>query len=120
MRHLDFLPKCDAKASAAKNGVAFCKYLLTNIGMTHDPFGAIGDPTRRFLLEQLRDAPKTVNELAHGLPMSRPAVSQHLKVLLDAKLVTAEARGTSRVYHLQDLGFLRLNVWIDQFWSEDD
>jgi DNA-binding transcriptional ArsR family regulator len=82
-----------------------------------DPFHAIGDATRRHILEELRRGPKTVNDLAAGLPISRPAVSQHLKILLDARLVGARAAGTSRVYALNDMGFTRLNVWLDQFWK---
>ena len=83
-----------------------------------DPFEAIADPNRRYLLEELRRGPKTVNELSSGLPISRPAVSQHLKVLLDADLVSAQSKGTSRIYSLEDLGFMRLNIWLDQFWTE--
>ncbi|MGO4840717.1 ArsR/SmtB family transcription factor, partial [Rhizobiaceae sp. 2RAB30] len=63
--------------------------------------------------------PKTVNELAAGLPVSRPAVSQHLKVLLDAGLVNAKPEGTRRVYAVSTEGFLRLNIWLDQFWDGD-
>lgn len=84
-----------------------------------DPFYAIGDANRRYLLEELRRGPKTVNELSAGLPISRPAVSQHLKVLLDAHLVTATSQGTSRIYEISDLGFMRLNIWLDQFWTEE-
>ena len=83
-----------------------------------DAFEAIADPNRRYLLEELRRGPKTVNELSSGLPISRPAVSQHLKVLLDADLVSASPKGTSRIYSLENLGFLRLNIWLDQFWTE--
>ena len=82
-----------------------------------DAFMAIADPNRRYLLEELRRGPKTVNELASGLPVSRPAVSQHLKVLLDAGLVHAKAEGTRRVYTVSNAGFLRLNIWLDQFWE---
>jgi len=82
----------------------------------HDAFSAIADPNRRHLLEELRRCPKTVGELAQGLPVSRPAVSQHLKVLLDAGLVQAEAAGTRRVYAVSEQGFLKLNIWLDQFW----
>ncbi|MDX8490583.1 metalloregulator ArsR/SmtB family transcription factor [Mesorhizobium sp. VK22B] len=85
--------------------------------MFSDAFVAIADPNRRYLLEELRRGPKTVNELAAGLPVSRPAVSQHLKVLLDAGLVNAKAEGTRRVYAVSAAGFLRLNVWLDQFWE---
>lgn len=85
--------------------------------MFSDAFMAIADPNRRYLLEELRRGPKTVNELAAGLPVSRPAVSQHLRVLLDAGLVKAKAEGTRRVYTVSTAGFLRLNVWLDQFWE---
>ena len=87
-------------------------------GMEHsDAFAAIADPNRRYLLEELRRGPKTVGELASGLPVSRPAVSQHLKVLLDAGLVNAEAHGTRRLYAVSEGGFLKLNLWLDQFWT---
>jgi DNA-binding transcriptional ArsR family regulator len=83
-----------------------------------DAFIAIADPNRRHLLEELRRGPKTVNELASGLPVSRPAVSQHLKVLLDAGLVSARAEGTRRVYAVSNAGFFKLNLWLDQFWGD--
>lgn len=83
--------------------------------MTLDPFSAIADPNRRHLLEELRRAPKTVNELAQGLPISRPAVSQHLKALLDSDLVTVTPEGTRRIYAVNGSGFTRLNLWLDQF-----
>ena len=82
-----------------------------------DPFLAIVDPNRRHLLEELRRAPRTVNELAEGLPISRPAVSQHLKALLDCDLVTVSNKGTRRIYSVNNRGFDRLNLWLDQFWS---
>ncbi len=84
---------------------------------TLDPFAAIADPNRRHLLEELRRAPRTVNELADGLPISRPAVSQHLKALLDSNLVTVTAQGTRRIYAVNAKGFDRLNLWLDQFWA---
>ena len=84
-----------------------------------DAFLAIADPNRRHLLEELRRGPKTVNELAAGLPVSRPAVSQHLKVLLEAGLVNAKAEGTRRVYTVSNAGFLKLNIWLDQFWETE-
>lgn len=85
--------------------------------MTTDPFAAIADPNRRHLLEELRRAPRTVNELAEGLPISRPAVSQHLKALLDSNLVTVTSEGTRRIYSVNAKGFQKLNLWLDQFWS---
>jgi DNA-binding transcriptional ArsR family regulator len=84
---------------------------------TSDPFAAIADPNRRHLLEELRRAPRTVNELAEGLPISRPAVSQHLKALLDSNLVTVTSDGTKRIYAVNTKGFQKLNLWLDQFWS---
>lgn len=85
--------------------------------MTTDPFAAIADPNRRHLLEELRRAPRTVNELAEGLPISRPAVSQHLKALLDSNLVNVTSEGTRRIYSVNVKGFQKLNIWLDQFWS---
>lgn len=84
----------------------------------HDAFMAIADSNRRHLLEELRRGPRTVNELARGLPVSRPAVSQHLKVLLDSGLVSAHAQGTKRIYAISGEGLLKLNIWLDQFWEE--
>ena len=83
-----------------------------------DAFLAIADPNRRTILEELRRTPRTVSELAAGLPVSRPAVSQHLKVLLDAGLVSVRPEGTRRIYAVENAGFLRLNIWLDQFWAE--
>lgn len=82
-----------------------------------DSFLAISDPTRRYLLEELRRGPKTVGDLAADLPVSRPAVSQHLKVLLDAGLVEVQSKGTRRIYAVSMPGFMKLNVWLDQFWE---
>ena len=82
-----------------------------------DAFMAIADGNRRYILEELRRGPKSVNELASGLDVSRPAVSQHLKVLLDTGLVSARAQGTKRIYTLNARGFLGLNIWLDQFWE---
>ena len=83
-----------------------------------DPFAAIAEPNRRKLLEAVRRSPSTVNSLAEVLPgISRPAVSQHLRALLDANLVNVRAEGTRRIYSINDAGFDRLNVWLDQFWT---
>ena len=82
-----------------------------------DAFLAIADANRRYLLEELRRGPKSVTELAAGLDVSRPAVSQHLKALLDSRLVVAEAQGTRRIYRINPDGFTRLNLWLDQFWG---
>ncbi len=80
-------------------------------------FAAIADPNRRLLLEELRRGPRTVSELAEGLTVSRPAVSQHLKVLLDSKLVKVQTKGRQRIYSIGGSGLDVLNLWIDQFWE---
>lgn len=82
---------------------------------TFDPFVAIADPNRRHLLMALRREPKTVTELSEGLPISRPAVSQHLKALLDSKLVRVTPVGTKRFYAINPEGFSSLNAWMRQF-----
>ena len=86
--------------------------------MEQDAFAAIADPNRRFLLEELRRGPRTVSELSALLPhISRPAVSQHLRMLLDAKIARVESKGTSRVYSLTGEGLMSVSLWIDQFWN---
>ena len=77
----------------------------------------LADPTRRLLMERLRNGPRAVGELARGLPISRPAVSQHLKVLKDARLVTDRADGTRRVYQIDPHGLGEIRRWLDQFWD---
>jgi len=78
---------------------------------------AFGDPTRRAILARLLKGPLPVGKLARGFPMSRPAVSQHLRILKQAKLVTDRAEGTRRVYQLNPEGFASLRDYFDQFWS---
>ena len=80
-------------------------------------FAALADPTRREVFERLAAGGKSVGELAQGLPVSRPAVSQHLKVLKEAGLVTDEAEGTRRVYHIDPNGLGALRAWLDEFWG---
>jgi len=79
---------------------------------------ALGDRTRRAVFEQLRSGPKSVGELAAGLPVSRPAVSQHLRVLKQAGLVSERREGTRRIYELSPVGLLELRNYFDQFWSQ--
>ncbi len=79
---------------------------------------ALGDGTRRKLLEQLRTGPRAVGELAAGLPVSRPAVSQHLRVLEDAGLVSAHSEGTRRIYALVPDGLGALRAYFDEFWND--
>ena len=80
-------------------------------------FAALGDPTRRRILERLAEQPCAVNELAHGLPVSRPAVSQHLKVLKEAGLVVDRAAGRQRIYALDRAGVGELRAYLDRFWA---
>ena len=81
-------------------------------------FAALADPTRRAVFERLADGPRAVGELAQGLPVSRPAVSQHLKVLKAAGLVRDRAEGARRVYQIDPQGLGRLRAWLDRFWDE--
>jgi len=79
---------------------------------------ALGDRTRREIFERLRDGPLSVGELARGLPVSRPAVSQHLRVLREAGLVTGRAVGTRRLYEVDRNGLGELRGWFDTFWND--
>ena len=87
--------------------------------MTYDiAFLALSDPTRRAVFEAVATKPQSVAELAYGQPVSRPAVSQHLKVLQDAGLVKATPQGTRRIYALDTAGLVALRQYIDQFWTD--
>ena len=79
---------------------------------------ALADPTRRHIFEALREQPKTVVELAEGQPVSRPAVSQHLKVLEFASLVTVEPQGNRRLYSIKRDGLDDLRQYLESFWSD--
>jgi DNA-binding transcriptional ArsR family regulator len=78
----------------------------------------LGDATRRAIFELLARRPSSVGELAEQLPISRPAVSQHLKVLLDGGLVVVRAEGTRRVYQLNPGGVAALRAWLDRVWDD--
>ncbi len=82
-----------------------------------DGWTALGEPTRRAIFERLADQPRAVGELASELPISRPAVSQHLKVLKDARLVVDRRAGNRRVYQIDPEGVGALRAYLDQFWS---
>lgn len=79
---------------------------------------ALADPTRLSVFERVAEQPRGVGELAQGLPVSRPAVSQHLKVLKDAGLVTAEQRGRGRIYRIDPNGLGALRAWLDHHWDQ--
>ena len=83
-----------------------------------DGWIALGDPTRRAIFEHLAERPRAVGELADELPVSRPAVSQHLKVLKDARLVSDRREGTRRIYQLNPDGLAELRAQLDRFWSQ--
>jgi DNA-binding transcriptional ArsR family regulator len=82
------------------------------------PMDALGDPTRRAIFERLRSGPQPVVELARGLPVSRPAVSQHLRVLKEAGLVRDQAVGTRRIYEVDPEGFGQVRTWLEDFWAD--
>lgn len=81
-------------------------------------FSALADPTRRHIFEALLERPQTVGELAEGQPVSRPAVSQHLKVLESASLVSVEPQGNRRLYLIKRDGLEDLRQYLDKFWSD--
>jgi DNA-binding transcriptional ArsR family regulator len=83
-----------------------------------DPFDALGDPNRRAIVELLRGGERSVRELADELPISRPAVSRHLRLLRDAGLVVDEPRGTRRLYRLHDQGVEAVRAYLEQVWGE--
>ena len=83
-----------------------------------DGLSALGDPTRRAIFERLADGPRAVGELARELPVSRPAVSQHLKVLKAAGLVSDTAHGTRRVYAVDRAGLAAIRDYFDGFWRD--
>ena len=83
-----------------------------------DCWTALGDPTRRAIFERIAARPRAVGELASELPVSRPAVSQHLKVLKQARLVTDRAVGTRRIYQVDTAGLDSLRADLDRFWGQ--
>jgi DNA-binding transcriptional ArsR family regulator len=83
-----------------------------------DALSALADPTRRTVFERLRAGPLAVNALAAGLPVSRPAVSQHLKALKEAGLVEERSEGVRRIYSIRREGLKELRDWLDSFWDD--
>lgn len=86
--------------------------------LSGDPFDALGDPQRRAIVELLRGRDRSVRELADELPISRPAVSRHLRLLKDAGLVSDRAEGTRRLYRLHDEGIDAVRAYLEQVWGE--
>lgn len=87
---------------------------MTNVGTQ---LTALSDPTRRLIFERLSAGGLSVSAIASGMPVSRPAVSQHLKVLKQAGLVSDQRDGTRRVYHIDPSGLASVRAWLDQFWD---
>jgi DNA-binding transcriptional ArsR family regulator len=83
-----------------------------------DAWTALGDPTRREIFERLVERPQAVGEIARELPVSRPAVSQHLRVLKRAGLVVDQARGNRRIYRVEPAGLAALRGELDRFWTQ--
>jgi DNA-binding transcriptional ArsR family regulator len=83
-----------------------------------DPFEALSDPNRREILRLLSSGDKAVHELAAALPISRPAVSRHLRLLKGAGLVAEEPRGTERLYHLQEQGLQAVQEYLERVWGD--
>ncbi len=81
-------------------------------------FAALADPTRREIFERLARRPLAVGDIAEGLPVSRPAVSQHLKVLKDAGLVTMRTEGTRNVYQIDFRAIAAMRTYLDRFWNK--
>jgi DNA-binding transcriptional ArsR family regulator len=83
-----------------------------------DPFEALSDPNRRAILTLLGSGERSVHEIAQALPISRPAVSRHLRLLKEAGFVTEEPRGTRRIYRLQDQGPAAVQAYLEQVWGD--
>ena len=91
---------------------------MTEAGPSGDPFEALGDANRREILRMLSTGDKAVQEIASALPISRPAVSRHLKLLKDAGMVAEEPRGTRRIYHLREQGLHAVQAYLERVWGE--
>jgi DNA-binding transcriptional ArsR family regulator len=91
---------------------------MTRARASGDPFEALGDLHRRDILRLLSDGDKPVLEIAAALPISRPAVSRHLRLLKEAGLVAEQAQGTRRIYHLRDEGLQAVQAYLEQVWGD--
>ena len=91
---------------------------MTQAQASGDPFEALGDPNRREILRLLSTGDKPVREIAAAMPISRPAVSRHLRLLKDAGMVAEQARGTRRIYHLREQGMQAVQEYLEGIWGE--
>ncbi len=90
---------------------------VSHAAVAGDPFEALGDANRREILRLLSDGDKPVREIAAAMPISRPAVSRHLRLLKDAGLVAEEAQGTRRIYHLKEQGMHAVQAYLEGIWG---
>ena len=90
---------------------------MTNTNLALNALASLGDPTRRAIFTALSASPSSVGDLAKTLPVSRPAVSQHLRVLKEAGLVTEVAQGTRRIYRIDPRGIAAMRDWLDAHWT---
>jgi DNA-binding transcriptional ArsR family regulator len=81
-------------------------------------FTALGDPTRRTIFELIAQRPRSVAELTREVPVSQSAVSQHLKILRESRLIRSEPKGASNIYHIDPHGLGQMRAWLDRFWSQ--
>jgi DNA-binding transcriptional ArsR family regulator len=91
---------------------------VVEAGLSGDPFEALGDPNRRQILRLLSNGDKPVQVIAEAMPISRPAVSRHLRLLKDAGLVAERASGTRRIYHLQEEGMRAVQAYLEGIWGQ--
>ena len=91
---------------------------MTQAPVSGDPFEALGDANRREILRLLSGGDKPVREIADAMPISRPAVSRHLRLLKDAGMVTERAHGTRRIYHLQEQGLQAIQTYLEGIWGD--
>jgi DNA-binding transcriptional ArsR family regulator len=91
---------------------------VTGSSPARDPFDALGDPNRRAIVELLATGDRSVQQLADALPISRPAVSRHLRLLKEAGLVVEEPRGTRRIYRLHGEGVAAVRAYLERVWGE--
>ena len=92
--------------------------MMAPAGLAGDPFDALGDPHRRAIVEMLGAGGQSVRQIAEALPISRPAVSRHLRLLKDAGLVVEQPRGTQRIYRLHDEGVRAVRDYLERVWRE--
>jgi DNA-binding transcriptional ArsR family regulator len=113
------LSRCNPRTCDVKITLDECvSYHLPLVMAYANALAVLADPTRRKVFERLRAGPRPVNALAAGLPVSRPAVSQHLKALKDAGLVEERSEGVRRIYSLRREGLMELRDWLDSFWDD--